>query len=164
MLRTAEALADRSIDRIVSSSLTRCRQSGLILQDRLGVEMEINPELSEINLGDWEGLTATEVKERYAGQYTERGNDLAHFRPKNGESFNDLLGRVLPAFETLRSSTDGTLAVVAHAGVNRVILCHVLGVPLANLFRIEQHYGCINILNYDDSCIRINCLNYYPAS
>jgi broad specificity phosphatase PhoE len=124
--------------------------------------MEINPELSEINLGDWEGLTATEVKERYPGQYTKRGNDLAYFRPENGESFDDLLDRVLPAFEALRSSTDGTLAVVAHAGVNRVILCHILGVPLANLFRIDQHYGCVNILNYDDNGFRINCINYCP--
>jgi alpha-ribazole phosphatase/probable phosphoglycerate mutase len=37
---------------------------------------------------------------------------------------------------------------VAHAGVNRVILCDALSLPLQHLFRLDQNYGCLNIIDY----------------
>jgi broad specificity phosphatase PhoE len=40
----------------------------------------------------------------------------------------------------------GVVAVAGHAGVNRVILCDALGMPLANLFRIAQRPGCVNVI------------------
>jgi broad specificity phosphatase PhoE len=40
----------------------------------------------------------------------------------------------------------GVVAIAGHAGVNRVILCDVLGMPLANLFRIAQRPGCVNVI------------------
>jgi broad specificity phosphatase PhoE len=36
--------------------------------------------------------------------------------------------------------------VVGHAGVNRVIICELLGMPIENIFRLRQDYGCLNVL------------------
>ena len=41
-----------------------------------------------------------------------------------------------------------SLTLVAHAGVNRVILSHALSLPLENMFRLDQNYGCLNIIDY----------------
>jgi alpha-ribazole phosphatase len=51
------------------------------------------------------------------------------------------------------------LALVAHGGINRVILCHLLGVPLANIFRIEQDLACFNIIEFWDQLPVVKLLN-----
>ncbi len=49
------------------------------------------------------------------------------------------------------------MALVAHAGVNRVILCDALSLPLKNIFRLDQNYGCLNIIDYlpDSTLVRL---------
>jgi probable phosphoglycerate mutase len=64
---------------------------------------------------------------------------------------------------------DGTLSrlrdcvrpvvVVAHAGVNRVLLCRLLGMPLANPFRLEQGYGCCNVVHALKDGYRVEGIN-----
>lgn len=148
-VRLGAYLASRSIGKIVCSPLARCRESAAILGSYIGCEPEIVPDLAEIDLGCWEGLTVQEVQQRYPGSYEERGRDLEGFRPPGGESFVDLLSRVWPAFTSIVAPASDSLAVVSHAGVNRVLLCHLLGMPLGNLFRLGQGYGCHNILHGD---------------
>ena len=93
-------------------------------------------------------MPVSEVRRLFPQEYDRRGADLAGYRPAGGESFADLSARVLPAFEEVVQQSGENLLIVGHAGVNRVILCHLLGMPLANLFRLEQEYGCLNILEY----------------
>ena len=49
--------------------------------------------------------------------------------------------------------------IVAHAGVNRVILCQVLGMDLANLFRLGQDYGALNLLERDKIFWQVVAMN-----
>ena len=164
MERMAEFLSTHSIDRVVSSPLARCLQGAEIIKEKLGIIPQISPELAEIDLGSWEGLTVAEVRERFSGQYEARGKDIAHFRPDGGESFQDLLDRAWPALQTISSLANERIAVVAHAGVNRVLLCRILSIPLTDLFRIDQDYGCVNILHYAANSFQVNCLNLNPHS
>ncbi|MCB2216208.1 histidine phosphatase family protein [Desulfofustis glycolicus] len=157
--RLAPMLAARSVERVFCSPLTRCLNSARIICLRLGYRPDIEPALKEISLGSWEGLRVGDVRARYPGEYEARGLDVAGFRPAGGESFSDLQKRVWPAFEAIVAKTDTVSAVVAHAGVNRVILCTALGMPLANLFRIEQTYGCLNIIETGRQGFRVKGLN-----
>ncbi len=50
-------------------------------------------------------------------------------------------------FERILSDATGDVLVVAHKGVNRVILCHCLGWPLEKLYEIPQDYGCVNTIS-----------------
>ena len=163
MAELAEVLSPISIDRVICSPLSRCTESAQILSENSNVLPEIDPNLTEIALGSWEGLTVAEVRKRYPGHYEARGKDLACFRPLGGESFQDLRNRVLPAFHHICSAAGEQIAIVSHAGVNRVLLCHVLGVPLANLFRLEQDYGCVNILRHKAGTIQIKSINLRPG-
>lgn len=122
----------------------------------------LEPALREIHLGAWEGLTASAVRHRHPGQWEARGRDLAHFRPEGGESFADLAARVVPAFEAMTRQPDDIL-IVAHAGVNRVILCHVLGLPLSDLMRLHQDYGAMNLIEPSRSGYALHDLNLRPA-
>src|SRR4030042_1293569 len=61
----------------------------------------------------------------------------------------EILCRALPRLKEILSQHQGqSLAMVTHAGINRVILCEALGLPLKNLFNLDQKYGCLNIIDY----------------
>lgn len=158
-----KVLEPHNIKRIVCSPLSRCLESGEILAASFATTIETEHNLSEIDLGDWENLTADEVKVTFPGAYEARGENLPGYRPSGGESFEDLLARAWPALQKIIETTTSKTAVVAHAGVNRVLLCHVLGIPLENMFRLQQDYGCYNVLYADRSGIRAGCMNCTPA-
>lgn len=146
MRQVAEYLAGRGVLRLLCSPLSRCVESAGIVGGALGLEPEVVPDLREIGLGAWEGLTVEEVRNRFPGDYEARGHDLAGFRPAGGESFADLERRAWAAFEAAADS-NSPQAIVAHGGVNRVLLCRILGMPLENLFRLGQDYACVNFLH-----------------
>ena len=146
------------LKKIICSPLLRCRQSSDIIEGTRGCGVEVVPDLSEIDLGDWEGLTVEEVRKKFPGEYEARGEDIAGFRPSGGESFEDLLARVFPAFSHGVASAEN-IAVVAHAGVNRVLLCYLLGMPLANLFLLGQDYGCLNVIRKKKGFFRVSSVN-----
>ncbi|HBP63870.1 MAG TPA: alpha-ribazole phosphatase [Desulfosporosinus sp.] len=147
------------LDKIVCSDLGRTRQTADIIASVHPIIPIACVALRELNMGDWERKTFSEIRAKYPKEFKERGVDLANYRPPRGESFSDCAKRVIPVFESLAQSNNTTLLMVGHAGVNRVILCRVLGIPLENLFRLEQNYGCFNLISYDGSEYRLNYLN-----
>jgi probable phosphoglycerate mutase len=159
MAAVARFLTGRGVARLVCSPLARCVESAGIVGAALGLVPETMPDLREICLGSWEGLTVDDVRERFPGRYEARGRNLAGFRPPGGESFADVQRRAWPAFELAAADADEPLAIVAHGGVNRVLLCRILGMPLENLFRLEQRYACVNILHAWDGEYRVAAMN-----
>ena len=136
-------------DAIYCSDLSRSRRTAELLAGGAAVPISVRPALREIDMGDWEGLSRREVAERRPAEYGARGRDIANFRPPGGESFADLAARVLPCWRDIVEHEEAQIVAIAgHAGVNRVILCHLLGAPLANLFRIAQRPACLNVIEW----------------
>ena len=161
--RLRAALAAIPFARIVASPLKRAMQTAMLATGCSPADIEPVPALREIDLGAWEGLTVAEVQQRFPGGYEERGRDLARYRPAKGESFADLSDRALPALLEIGRFTSGPILVVAHAGVNRVLLCHLLQRPLAQLLDIPQEYACINILHRVDDTLQVRAINQSAA-
>lgn len=162
--RLADYLADKAIDRVITSPLRRCRQSTDILYCRLQtIPVEIDAQLREISLGDWEGQSVAQVRARYPGDYESRGQNPLHFRPCRGESFIDLLDRVWPAFQAITAAARGKkIAIVTHAGVIRVLLLRILGMHPDELFRLKLDYGSLTVLDHDGPCWRTENINFRP--
>jgi len=156
MRQVADYLAGRGVSRLLCSPLSRCVESAGIVGLALGLRPEIVPDLREIGLGVWEGLTVEEVRERFPGDYEARGRDLTEFCPAGGESFADVQRRAWAAFEVV-SKFNSPQAIVAHGGVNRVLLCRILGMPVENLFRLGQDYACVNVVRTgrDGFCVEV---------
>jgi broad specificity phosphatase PhoE len=161
MYRLANTLADKDIAAIYSSDLTRCIKGAKIIADRVGAPYTSLRELRERSVGAWEGLTVAEIKERFPSEYTAWQSDLLNYRPPGGENVIDVQERVLPAFKRLLASHPSReIAMVLHGGVNRVILADILGMQPLNLFRIEQTFGALNIIDfYDDGMAVVKLLN-----
>jgi alpha-ribazole phosphatase len=155
----AQTLANIRFSRIFSSPLTRAVQTATIIAAEQTQPVTTIPELAEINLGSWEGLSVEEVRRRFPGQYEKRGKDLAHFRPPDGESFDDLAQRSFPCLTRLVINNPGPLLIVAHAGVNRVLVSRIQNLPLADLLLIPQDYCGLNSIRWEESCWHVDAIN-----
>jgi probable phosphoglycerate mutase len=104
----------------------------------------------------------SEIRRQDPKAWMERGRNLDVYRPPGGESFSDLRDRVVPAFFHLLDRVRDPVLIVAHAGVNRVLLCHLLGMPLAHLFRLRQDTGALNLIDRQGETPVVAAVNLTP--
>ena len=143
-----ERLAGVAIERAVASPLTRARRTAeLALGDRAGM-LETDVGFMEIAHGTWEGLLAAEIHDRDPDRLRAWRDTPHEVLMPEGESLQHVLDRAWPALEQAAQglAEDDTLLVVAHDAVNRVLLCRVLGLPLAHLWRFRQAPTTLNLL------------------
>jgi len=144
---------------VYCSDLRRGIATAEIIAEPHRVSPIIRKDLREINLGEWDGLSFEEVRLRFPKDYAARGDDIVHFRTPGGESFLDCSFRVIPAFYEMIHSSTGNILIVGHAGVNRILLCQVLGIALVKIFEIKQNPGCLNRIRYIDSSFKLDLMN-----
>ena len=144
--RSGRLLRRIPIEAIHCSDLQRSRQTAALIARGARPAIHARDDLREIALGAWEGMKRSEVAARYPQDYTKRGTDLANYRVPDGESFADCQKRMLGAWQEIVASDAQRIVVVSHAGAIRALLCHLLGRPLRELFRIAQDYGAINVV------------------
>lgn len=159
MKQMAERLRLAGLKVIYSSDLKRASTGAKLIAMYHDVHLHTLPELREMAFGDWEGLTLSEIRNRFPEALERRQADLVHFRVSGGgESVGELAARIREVFDDIRKQEKGNdMAVVAHGGVNRVILCHAMGLDLSCMFNIQQDYGCLNIIDYypDKTLVRL---------
>jgi alpha-ribazole phosphatase len=145
---------------VYASNLSRALTGAAIISRGRNLAPQAVPEFREIHFGAWEGLSFTEIAARYPAELEARFRDLATFRIPGGESLLDLSSRVLPRLNDLiNQHLEQAFIIVAHAGVNRVILSAALGLPLDRLFRLDQSYGCLNVIDYFPDLAVVRLLN-----
>ena len=134
---------------VYCSDLQRAVRSAEIIAGPHGLNPIRMPALRERNFGIWEGMTFNEIQENYPREFDAWLGNPLHYNPVGGESTLDVRLRVIRATENIVGSHPGeNIAVIAHGGVNRIILCEIMGMPLENMFRIEQDYGAVNIIEF----------------
>lgn len=158
--KLSSRLLSEQIYRIYSSDLNRTMDSAEIIGHRLGIINESISEFREIDLGVWEGLTLEEIEERFPEVLIKRSEDIKNFRVINGESFSDVNKRVIPKLKNIIEINSGKrILVVAHGGVNRIIIADALGLSINNIPALEQNYACLNIIDYYKSGPVVRLMN-----
>ena len=143
---------------VYSSDLLRAKETARFLTPQVTAV----PELRELGVGCWEGLSFREIRERYSEEYALRGENPAEYVMPGGERPADCRDRALNALLRILAETEGDIAVVAHAGVNRLILCDLLGLELREFLTIPQPYGCINCLREDGGVLAVETVGLVP--
>lgn len=152
------SLKKMSFEHIFCSPLKRTTDTANIICSYTGGKVEFVNDFKEIHLGDWENCSFEDIRTNKFSEYDKRGKDIINYRVSGGESFLDLYKRVIKGFNEVIQNK-GNILIVAHAGVNRMILCEILGIPLTNLFKIRQDYGLCSIINQNKQVFSINLLN-----
>ena len=149
---------------VFTSDLSRARHSGEIIGLPHGLASTALPAFREMDMGRWEGLTAAELEAQEPGAFKDWMARVGEFPFPGGEDVPKLVARVWPAFEAIVAAHAGqAVAVVAHAGPNRAILCRALGLPLTRLVAFGQDYAALTVLEHADGQWRLLQLNERPA-
>ena len=169
-LRQADALAERLAERrggklfdaLVSSDLTRARQTAERIGALLGQPVALDADLREISMGAWEGLPYRELKAEQAARLAQVETDpTGQSGAPGGETWAQFSERVIGALDRWRARwPEGDVLWVTHGGVVSVLLLHALALsferrvqfPRGNtsLFELEYHAEGIRIFRMND--------------
>lgn len=147
--RVAWVLKDRGLEALYTSDLARARQTAEIIGDVVGLEPMVLEGFREIALGRWEGKPIEEIR-REDGKNLE----LWYSRPMEAripgaEPLGAFEERVLATFQgVLERHSGGRIALVSHGGVLSVIVSHVLGLDLNNLWHFRLNNASLSRVVY----------------
>ncbi|MER6027929.1 bifunctional RNase H/acid phosphatase [Streptomyces sp. NPDC001851] len=148
--RVAAALARRgTIQAVVSSPLTRTRETAAAVAARLGLEVTIEDGLRETDFGAWEGLTFGEVRERYPDDLNAWLADPEARPTGGGESFAETATRIAATRDKLVAAHAGrTVLLVSHVTPIKTLVRLALGAPPESLFRMELSAASLSAVAY----------------
>lgn len=135
----------KSTAALYHSSMTRARETASYIAPNGRIEKDF----SELGVGVWEGMTFTQIRATYPELYAMRGLDPYRCIPPEGEWPHACLSRARATLHKIAASITGDAVIVAHAGVNRLLLCSIMDMEMTQFLRIPQPYGCINTLVYE---------------
>lgn len=128
---------------VLSSPLDRCRQTACVISPVFSVL----DGLAEVDMGLWDGLSFREIQVRWPQQYQKRGDDLLSTAPPRGESLLQCGQRAGAALRhALTHIPCGDLILVAHSGVNRMLLSQLLPLSAQEALSLPQPYGSVTQL------------------
>jgi alpha-ribazole phosphatase len=134
----AATAGERPWTAIVSSPLSRCSAFAEWLAGVAGLPLSIDERLAEVGFGAWEGRTAAELEQAEPNCVFEFKLDPLGRRPEGAEPLENFHRRVAAAYESILDEHRGEhVLVVAHAGVIRMAVSHVLGLPPERAYRIN---------------------------
>lgn len=143
-LRQAAALAERlapaPLTAIYSSPLGRARQTAAAIAAPHGLPITFEPDLIEMDIGQMEGLSGAELRERFP-EFMKAwlSEDAGGAVMPGGESLAEVQARSLAVIErVVEQHQDGVVALVSHNFVLLTVLCAVLGLPLSQFRRLRQ--------------------------
>jgi len=129
-----QELAGLELSAVVTSPLARAVETAEPLARQRGLALERMPELRELDVGHWGGLSRDEILRRWPAELALFDAGGADARAPGGESRREVGRRVGRAVQHLvERHAGGRLAVVTHLGV---ILALVPGVKLSN---VQKH-------------------------
>ncbi len=131
---------------IYSSPLGRAVATAQAIARHTALTVQTHPGLADIDYGQWHGLTPDEVTARWPDIHEAWRHRPDAARIPGGETLADLRVRGLGAVNELAARHDGgTVVLVGHTVINRVILLAVLGLGNDRFWRLRQDTCAINV-------------------
>lgn len=134
----AKYLSNLKIDVVYASPLKRALKTAEIIASFHKLNnVEIAPGLIDFNYGEWQGLSHQEVKDRYKELYAEWTKNPHQVKMPAGESLSDVRKRAVGVVESLIARYKGTIVLVSHRVVNKVLICALLGLNNSHFWNIR---------------------------
>ncbi len=151
---------DRGVSlRILSSPLKRALATALPIASALGIELAVEPALTELDYGDWDGRPLSEVTSE---QWSKWRTD-PRFVPPGGESLVDVRSRV-ETWLASAMSFDGVLIAVTHMSPIKAAACSALAISDAATWRMRLDLASVTRLSKRDGEVMLSSFNETPAA
>lgn len=159
--RLSDTLTSSGIQRIFSSPLERAFQTAEPTAKRLGLQVEIAPEILEIDFGDWTGKAIRDL-DRDSG-WKNFNLYRSGTRIPNGETMLEAQTRMVAFLEKLQRENSGkTIALFSHGDPIKSVFAYYLGIPLDLFTRIEISPGSYSILRLEAWRPQVVAINRLP--
>jgi probable phosphoglycerate mutase len=158
----SQALGGLPLEAIVSSPLARAIQTAEPLARRVSREAGTDPRLTDLRVGEWEGMTFEDLQKR--DDYLAFQKDPLGVRIPGGETLEEARLRAVAAVEEAAQGLDGgLLAVVTHSDIVRFLTCHYLGVPLSIYLRLQASVASVTALSVSPGKAKLLTANWRPS-
>ena len=146
----AEHLSNLKIEAVYSSPLKRALKTAEMIADYHKLDVEITAGLIDFDYGEWQGLPHQEVKDKYKELYTEWINNPHRVKMPAGESLTEVRKRAVAVVDSVIAKYEGTVVLISHRVVNKVLICALLGLDNSHFWSIKQDIGGITIFIYEN--------------
>ena len=146
----AEHLSKMKIDAIYSSPLKRALTTAEKIASYHKLDVVITPGLMDLDFGEWQGLPRQEVRDKYKELYAEWVNHPELVKMPAGESLDDVRERAMGMIAKVIAKYDGSVVLVSHRVVNKVLICALLGLSNSHFWNIEQGTCGMTIFTYEN--------------
>ena len=152
---------NKNIDIVFSSDLKRCKESLELLEVEKNIEKIFCERLRELNFGNIEGKTYTEIENEFPHYIDEMKNNWRYFKTDGGESLFDLQKRVVKKIDEIKENyKNKKILVMAHAGVIQSLISHYLFGNLDGYWKFRLDNGSITkMMVTDDNFIYFDYIN-----
>ncbi len=160
----AESLALRlkseGIQAIYSSPLRRSLDTAQAVARHHQVEVDLEPDLTELNLGELEGIPIDDLDKSFNELLITNSQGEVLPRVPGGESLIEVQQRAWSAIQRLVSQhPEGAIVVVSHYFAILTIICSALNLPLSQVGRLRVDTGSISALIFDEKVPHLVLLN-----
>ncbi|MDH5407059.1 MAG: alpha-ribazole phosphatase [Gammaproteobacteria bacterium] len=137
-------------DAIISSPLLRCFEFAQEIAQKNDIVISAEDRFKEIFFGPWEGKTAEEIMQLDPDSLSNFWADPVTHMPAGAETLTEFRDRVMQAWDDVIQQHRGKhLLVVGHGGMMRMILSHILEMPMNNMFRLSVKYAAMSRVRID---------------
>jgi broad specificity phosphatase PhoE len=143
-------LSNHGLEAIYSSPLKRALDTAKIIARYQKIDVQIAENLVDFDYGEWQCLPEREVKELYPALLNEWHNNPHKVRMAGGESLEDVRKRAIEVTKDILSNYQGSVILVSHRVVNKVLICFLLGLDNSHFWHIKQDVGGMTVFNYLD--------------
>ena len=133
----AEYLSKLKIDAIHSSPLKRALKTAEIIAGYHQLNVYIDASLNDLNFGRWQGMSCQEVQDKYQELYAEWINHPESVKMPDGEGLDDVRRRAMGVIAEVTAKYKGTIVMVSHRVVNKVLICALLGLDNSHFWNIK---------------------------
>jgi alpha-ribazole phosphatase len=160
LVRHLPPFVPRQAAAVYSSPLRRAAETAQRVAAALGAPLILDPDLREIGLGRWEGLTVPEIQAAFPGRYERWRDDPVGSPVPESEPLQAFAHRTAAVLDRMAlAHPEESLVVVAHGGTIRALLCHALGLDIRFLFRIQQDNTAISQIRIKGAVRRVLRMN-----
>jgi broad specificity phosphatase PhoE len=143
-------LSNWKLEAIYSSPLKRALDTANIISRYHKIAVHIAEGLIDLDYGEWQSLSEQEAKRLYPTLHNEWHDNPHKVKMPGGESLEDVRGRAIKVVNDVISKYQGSVVLVSHRVVNKILICSLLGLNNSHFWNINLDVGGITIFNYVD--------------
>lgn len=143
--RAARRLDSSPLDWVVSSPLQRTIETANIIAERRGLTVQQDERFVESAFGPWEGMRIEDIEARYPAEWRTWREHPQVFRLPGAEALEQIADRMHAGLKDWLDR-GGHVVIVSHQDPLAALLCRLIGMPLAQMRKLEIHTGSISIV------------------